>query len=133
MKKKVLSATVLAGSLLAIAAQFAYAASVEYNYRLPSTGTIYTSGVTKTLSSDYASNRVDYFGKPGKEIVFWVRNQADGKTISDSAYLTDKGSRSMKYFGPGSNYLNKKVDMAIKTSISTWTEVDVSGEFFPEY
>ncbi|EJT5939589.1 TPA: hypothetical protein ACOTFX_001016 [Clostridium perfringens] len=121
---------------VAYAAQSTYAqTAIEYNFRLPKTGYLTTSRVTKTNRDGHADNYVSYFGWPGSGVDWWICNSA-GTELTDTGHFegtTTSGNPSRAYYkgSYGSDYYGHKVYAKIKTDAYTWNECDVKGKIYP--
>jgi len=130
MKKISKMVSILAFGVI-LASNAAYAASTDYNFQLPSTGSKYTNDVYKQTVSKVTTNDATYIGWEGSEIDCWTCS-TDNKVLSAKSTYSDTGTVSMYMAQSLANdYIGNPVNMKIKTSTSTMHACNVRGSFDP--
>lgn len=102
-----------------------------YNYRLPSTGSCITAAVPKSTRSSEADNTVTYLGK-NERCDCWIVATNKQQLTSDAKF-SKKGLVCMWYsYGLENWYYGNSVAMLVKTGPSTFTQVDIQGDWSPD-
>lgn len=129
MKIKKMALLMASISLLVMGgAKAVQASSVNYSFRLPTTGYRTTDDVKKTDNGNFL-NYVTYNGRPDYRIDFW--GEKNGSRYTTQSYFYGTGNKWAYYADGGSNYNGQTFYMVIKTGPTTWVEIDVSGEVTP--